>query len=508
MAKRIFLIILFGLLSTLLISGSFLPTPVNAQETEVQFSFINCPNNIEYPPNRKIDCGRLIVPENRRNPNGNVVQLTVFIVRARSENPLPDPIVYLTGGPGGSISAYLRSFEYVFGAYALNRDMILMDQRGTGLSEPNLKCEEFGLADFEAYVGGYTLEEGAQHAADALVECLEFYRERGIDLNAYTSAENAADFADLRQALGIEQWNLYGVSYGTRLALTIMRDHPEGIRSVVLDSVVPPQARLYIETPLNGAAALDHFFDLCEADPICNTTYPDLERKFYELVDRLNAEPLQVEVRRRADGKYYTANLSGDVLVGVMFFNMYSTTALQYLPYMIQQAYDGFIGPLRQDFLPSFFAWDGIATVMHYSVNCNEEIAFDTFADIETASDTLDPRLQLFYDMDNYITYYICQNWNAPPPDPIEDDPVVSDIPTLILSGELDPVTPPRWGELAAATLSNAQVIVVPYAGHGVTFTSDCPRDLVRWFLNDPQQRLDTSCLREIEEPRFYVSEN
>lgn len=495
---------------TMVLAALLIPAPtphIAAQSPTSSYTVTDCPEDMNYPANREVECGTLTVPENRSDPNSNTIELAVFIVRARQADTVSDPLVYLAGGPGGSTSNSVNFFEFAYGPYALQRDVILMDQRGTGLSEPRLDCNGYGQANFQAYTGGFSLEEGAQLAADALLECYDFYINQGIDMSAYTSEENAADFEDLRVALGIEQWNLYGISYGTRLALTIMRDHPEGVRSAVIDSVVPPSARLYIETPLNGAAALERLFELCAEDFVCNQAYPNLREQFYTVVDRLNAEPKEVEVRRPRDGRFYTAVLNGDTLVGAMFFNMYSTGAIQRLPYVINTLYQDIdlIGTLRQDFLPAYFAWDGIATAMHYSVNCYEEIAFDSFTEIEAAADTLDPRLQFFYDMDNYITYYICEDWERPTPDPIEIAPVVSDIPTLILTGELDPITPPRWGEQAAETLPNSTVIMVPNAGHGVTFAFDCPRDLMRRFIDDPTARLDTSCLREIAAPTFYV---
>lgn len=479
--------------------------PTYAQSDRVTLTYHECIDGPRYPLDRQVDCATLAVPENRDRPDSRLIELEVMIVRARQTPAQPDPLVYLSGGPGGSTTGLISSFEYIFGTFALARDVILMDQRGTGLSRPSLACPDYSLANFEAYVGGYSLEDGAQHAADAIIACYNDYAAQGVDMNAYTSAENAADFEDLRRALNIEQWNLYGISYGTRLALTIMRDYPDGIRSVIIDSVLPPNAELYIETPINGATALEGLFELCAADRACNTAYPDLRNTFYTLVDTYNANPETVEVRRPADGKYYNAILNGDTLIGATFWNMYSTRSIENLPYVIQMAADGFIGPLRQDYLPAYFAWESIATGMHYSVNCNEEIAFDTLTEIEAASDSLDARLQFFYDVDNYITYYICQEWNAGPPDPIEAAPVVSDIPTLILTGALDPITPPRWGALTAETLSNAHVFTVPNAGHGVTFAFECPRDFMRWFLTDPLAQLDTSCLQEIAAPTFYI---
>lgn len=480
--------------------------PAHAQDYQAQFEFHECPDDIEYPPNRTIDCGTLLVPENRADPDGNQVRLPVWIFRHRFGGGTPDPIVYLAGGPGGSASGLIPSFDFLMGPLNIYRDVIIFDQRGTGRAEPSLHCRPFGLAAYEAYAQPFELEEGANHAADALIDCYEDYRAQGIDVNQYTSRTNAADINDLRLALELEQINLFGISYGTRLALTVVRDFPEALRSVVIDSVDPPRVRLYPETPANGAAAIDGLFRLCAADPACDAAYPDLEAKFYEVVERLNAEPQLLEVRRPRDGEYYDAYLDGDLFVGAIFWNLYSTTAITYLPEVIDEAWRGFYGPLRQNLLPGYFVWDGnLATVMHYAVNCNEEIIFDSLEDLDRAGDSLDPRLQGFFDVDNYMTYAICQRWEANEPDPRENDPVFSQIPTLILTGELDPITPPRWGELAAETLENAYVFMVAGAGHAVTFAHECPMDMARRFFEDPTVPPDDYCLAQISGPRFYI---
>ena len=481
--------------------------PVRAQNELPSFESAPCPTDLDYPDNREITCGYVTVLEDRADPGGNTIRLFVLQSTARFGETYPDPLVYLSGGPGGAASRLTPNLDFLFGPYNTTRDIILVDQRGTGYSEPNLSCEAFNLAVYEAYALPFSLEEGVDHAARALLGCYEDYVEQGVNVNAYTSASNAADLDDVRRALGIEQWNLYGISYGTRLALTTMRDQPDGIRSVIIDSVLPPQARLYVDTPHGAYAALNRLFELCAMDAECNRAYPDLERIFYAVVDRLNAVPLRTEVERPSDGEEYEMVVDGATFAGVFFFNMYATGAIPFMPYAIYAAYHEDYSFVVDFGLQGYFAYDGIATVMHYAVNCNEEIAFDTVDDIIGATAGINPRLLSFYDFDGFMTWEICEGWNAPPPDPIEALPVESEIPTLIFAGELDPVTPPVNALMAAETLPNSRVYIMPGGGHGVSFADECPRDIMRRFLADPNGPLDDSCTRAWDDWAFQIIE-
>lgn len=478
--------------------------PVVAQEAAPHFEWVECRPEITSVAPVPVECGVMTVLENRSNPDSRTIQFPVYLVRSSGDNPAPDPLVYLEGGPGAGGSRLLPYFNYLFASYVMERDIILFDQRGTGFANPSLQCEAYNVANFEAYASPLGVEEAAQQAADALIGCYNDFLAQGIDMNAYTSAASAADLEELRVAMGYAEWNLYGISYGTRLALTAMRDFPDGIRSVVIDSVVPVQADLYPATPASGAGAIDRLFDLCTADARCNSTYPDLERVFYETVDRLNATPEQIDVYRSTDGQYYAAELDGNVLVGLLFFNLYSTSAIRSLPYMIYSAYVGDYDPLIE-LASNYFAWDDIATGMHYALNCSEEIIFNTPEEVRNASAELDPRLAPFFDLDNLVTLDICDAWNEGAANPIEDQPVVSDIPTLVLSGELDPITPPSWGAMAAETLSHHFRFVVPGGGHGVSFSYACVTRIMRNFLENPLVEPASACLNDIDGPAFEI---
>ncbi|NDJ36472.1 MAG: alpha/beta hydrolase, partial [Chloroflexi bacterium] len=263
-----------------------------------------------------IDCGTLTVPERHANPDGPTLELAVAILR--SPNRAPDPIVYLAGGPGGS--AIWEVDIWLATPYVQTRDVILIDQRGTGFSSPTLNCPEE--------------EEGQSNAVD---RCYRRLRSEGIDLAAFNSAESAADVEMLRQALGIAEWNVVGVSYGTRLALTLMRDHGAagGIRSVVLDSPYPPEVDAYTEQGVNTLRAFDVLLDGCAADPACSAAYPDLRETFYRLLVELEDNPVDFTAYDPEYDETIDYTLTGYDLLSEVFLAMYNTGDIPYLPKMI-----------------------------------------------------------------------------------------------------------------------------------------------------------------------------
>ena len=261
---------------------------------EPRFEPAPCPDLPEPLALPTARCGFLVVPENRGQPDGRTIRLAVAIVPAVSPQPAPDPIVHLTGGPGGI--AIFEGRLLIEAGFNQNRDLILMNQRGTFLSEPALTC---GAIDrFNRLQVGLPLDARStrrKHVA-ATRECRRELVARGIDIAAYNTTENAADFADLRRALGYDRWNVFGVSYGTYLAQTIMRDHPEGIRSVILDSTVPLSVVDLAGFWPNARDGIQNIFGACKAKARCRGSFPNLERTFTKLVRRLESDPVRTTV--------------------------------------------------------------------------------------------------------------------------------------------------------------------------------------------------------------------
>lgn len=285
-------------------------------------------------------CGYLYVPEDRGDPTSPSIRLAVAVIFSTDPNPPPDPIIFLEGGPGGGAISGLES--WLTTPFVQKRDFILLDQRGTGYSLPSLNCPE--------------VEQSEEGNFDAEQTCHDRLIADGINIAAYTSAESAADVSDLRLALGYNQWNVYGISYGTRLALTVLRDYPEGVRSVILDSVYPPHVNAYEQQAPNGMIAFKRLFDDCAADSVCSSAYPDLESVFYRTVEYLNAEAGSYSADDPETGEWVEYEIIGDDLVDALFEALYLTDVIPYLPLAIYTADAG-------DYEEAFALFEGTSDV-------------------------------------------------------------------------------------------------------------------------------------------------
>jgi pimeloyl-ACP methyl ester carboxylesterase len=464
----------------------------------------DCPFAI--PSGVEVECGTLTVLANRDDPNGDTIRLPFAVFSALDGEPTPDPVVYLSGGPGG---AALELVEPGFGALyeplMHDRDLIVFDQRGTGLSEPSLHCFEYDEFTREALTSGLdraVLVAGLEQSLDA---CRGRLAGEGINFAHYNSHASAADLDELRQALGYQQWNIYGLSYGSRLALTSMRHYPDGIRSVVLDSAYPLEANLYTEAPANAARAFDAFFAACAADAACAGAYPNLEPTFYDTVAALNEEPASITMLDAFTGQPAPATLTGDDLVGFLFQSLYDTNLAALLPELITAGGQGDFDTVGLLLSVTLLQLEFVSTGMMLSVQCQEEIPFGDRASALAAAQQR-PELQGFFEIAVTVgvrTFDVCERWDAGAPPPGSNEAVASDIPALVLSGELDPITPPRWGEQVAASLSSSQHFQFPHTGHGVLPYRECAQSITRAFFADPASAPDSTCIDDVPPPPF-----
>ncbi|HJR80369.1 MAG TPA: alpha/beta fold hydrolase [Anaerolineales bacterium] len=437
----------------------------------------------QVPSDYNPECGYLIVPENRARVDSPLIRLHVAIFR--SGTPVADPVVHLAGGPG---SSSLSVAEYMFaqglGAILNQRDFILFDQRGTGFSQPRLDCPE------RSSITGILLEQGLaapgndQIILDAFRRCRDRLVGQGIDLTAYHSAASAADLNDLRIVLGYDKLNLYAVSYGTRLALTLIRDHPEAVRSAVLDSVYPLQVNLYTALAPNAERAFNAFFNNCSADVTCSASYPDLRASFYQLVDQLNASPVSVSLY--AGGAEHTVRVDGALLMDVLFVGLYNPAVTASMPKMIFDISQGNHDILRERLTLYFDTASALG--MQMSVQCVEEIPFNAAEEAFVAAQGVSPQIAAFYPVSVQPLFAVCKEWTSFVPDPRENLPVTSDIPALMLAGDHDPITPPDWGRMVGQNLSHSYFHEFPSHGHWVTRSSDCALSMSLAFWNDPTQ--------------------
>jgi len=448
-----------------------------------QPTFEPAPCAFPVPSGYSPECGYLIVPENRARPDTQFISLHVGIFRNRSGIPNLDPVIKLSGGPG---SSGLNTAGYLLGkgmdAVLEQRDFVVFDQRGTGYSRPRLDCLERAAITPLLLGGRLSAEESKQAIIDSFRRCRDRLIAEGIDLSAYNSAASAADLNDLRLVLGYDKLNLYAISYGTRLALTLMRDYPHVVRSAVLDSAYPLQVNLYTALAPNAERAFNVFFDRCAADPNCSLSYPDLRAVFYRLVDELNAHPVSVSTYIESDNQ--NVQLDGGLLIDVLFVGLYNPSVTATMPQMIYDIRDGDYDILRER-LALYF--DGSPALgMQMAVQCSEEFPFNAPEEAYAAAQGVQPQIAAFFPDSVQPLFAVCKEWTVTPPDPRENLAVSSDLPTLVLAGEGDPITPPEWGRMVAGDLSNAYFYEFPANGHWVARSSNCAVLIALAFWENP----------------------
>lgn len=451
------------------------------------------------------ECGYLIVPEDRSDPDSDTIELHVAILKARypensgdaaSENTDTGPLVFLTGGPGTSTKSAFYIFDelYETGAstvfresFGHGRDLIILDQRGTNRSEPSLYCSD-ELAAFQTTAYGMGYKEAADLRVEVLEGCYNRLENEGVDLSGYDTFENAADVKALRDALGYDKINLFGASYGTRLVMTVMKEYPEIIRSVVIDSILPPELNP-LETQAEGTMfALNRFFEACKDD------YPDTENRFYNIIDRLEATPVTVDVT--VAGKAVSVEVTAVKFIAYIVSALRSTPYKHTLPATIKGMFE------NNTFEDVANSWIGIVDFFFTS---GEENSYDPsvgmFESVTASSDgyyTTQDRI--FDNIDFYMPeaslrewakvefYYWYPStqgaWFVEPISPDSQYPVISDIPTLMLVGTLDAATPAIFSEPSSRYLSNSFYMEI-LAGHATTQLG-CTAEMLDEFIIDP----------------------
>jgi pimeloyl-ACP methyl ester carboxylesterase len=442
------------------------------------------------------ECGDLIVPEDRAQPDGSTVRLHVAIFKSTNPNPQPDPVIYLMGGAGGNaLGATEFYLERVGNEIRKSRDFIMYNQRGTHYNEPFLECP--GEASFmrELKAQDISREEADEQTEAFLLGCRDHLLAQGVDLAMYNSVANAADANDLRIALGYEKVNYYGTSYGTRLGLTIMRYHPESVRSVILDSVFPPQVDYPSEVIVSFMGAVHEMFESCSADEYCSGKYPHLEETFYQLIDDLHANPVETF----AGGKPVVVD--DTLFLDAIYMALHPASALSDIPFDINAASLGNFGPLGWAIESLASYNENVATGVHYSSFCKDEIDFDSHENAVAVAADYAPWIADYYA--SPFEFRVCEAWPTGAADPVENESVVSDIPALIFAGRYDPITSPNWCQRAAETLSNSYYYEFPNMGHGVMRADECALSIGLQFLGDPTTNPDSSCMDELSGLEF-----
>jgi pimeloyl-ACP methyl ester carboxylesterase len=437
-------------------------------------------------------CGTVTVFEDREARSGRRIDLRVVVLPAAGSDAASDPVFFLSGGPGQGSASLAGYFAATYRGLRTRRDLVLVDQRGTGGSN-RLDCVYYdGRDELRRLLGEPFPIEEVRRCRERL--------ERVADLRMYTTPIAADDLDEVRAALGYERINLHGTSYGTRAALAYMRQHPERVRAVVLAGPSPTGARIPSSFAQDSERALERLFADCAADAGCSAAYPALASRFARLLARLEKDPPALRLAPRRGSPEETVTLERGPFAALFRWLLYSTRDQAVVPWIVHRAAAGDFMPFARAALDQARGTaDQIAEGMYLSVTCAEDLPFIDAADAARAA------------AGTFLADYrvrqqkrACEAW---PRGRVPDgfgDPVRSTAPALILSGELDPVTPPFWGEEVARTLPNARHVRVPNTAHNLAHP--CLARMAGAFLEaGTAKALPTSCVNAIERPAWRL---
>lgn len=456
---------------------------------------------VDIPKGQSYRFGYLEVPENRQNPNSNRIQLPVYIFKSRNPNPKPDPIIYTVGGPGYSTMPSAPYMEYY--QYLDDRDFILIEQRGNYYAKPHLGCPEWAKARYLAQLPTTSPTEADSLRKQAALACRGRLKQEGIDLNGYHTIESAADIADLIKVLGIEAYNLLTISYSTKIAQVLMRDHPKGIRSVVMDSPLPLEVSYDEESVQNLLETLDQVLSECENSTPCNQAFPNLKKRFYDYLEAITVDPLEVLVKNSETGKQEAFRVQGKEIA--LLFSTISSDDIPTVPLAIQNLMDGDQTVLKE-FLSSRLEapGDGSGIGMRLSVWCAEEYPFASQQTIKEETNRYPITKGLSPET---YSATVCNTWKVNMQPATENVAITSDIPVLLMSGEFDSDTPPKWASQMRPNFSNSFHLVFPGWRHTVTtyWSKPCGMESANAFFNDPSSEPRLDCFTKIKAPNFQL---
>lgn len=439
-------------------------------------------------------CGLIRVPENPEASDGRTIELAVVVVPASGDDPQPSPVFVLAGGPGQGAASLAQYVAPRLALVGRSHDLVFVDLRGTGASSP-LECE------FEDYESLGDLLAAKVHP-ERVAGCLTSYAD--ADLRRYSTEQQMADLEQVRAELGYEQINLLAISYGTRAALTYVKRHPERVRSMVLDGVVPLDVDVYKQIPASSEQALARVLADCRDDVECSAVYPGLERELEQVLTELATLRRLIEVPHPRSGVIERVEVTREGFLGALRMALYSPDSSALIPLIIHAAHRGDFGPIAALTLASSRNAKSLSLGLYLTISCAEEMQGVDAAALHEAV----AGLRWFGDQSLLELADICKQWTpaAVPPDVRE--PTHATAPTLLLSGAYDPVTPPRFGEHVAAQLGDARHVVIEHGHHSLSWRGCAPRLLAEFFADPRPATLDAACMTEQPARRFFLSPN
>ncbi|GLX84357.1 transporter [Thalassotalea loyana] len=440
----------------------------------------------------KVRCGKLAVPEDYQKPNETQVEINFVIMPALDNSKQLTPLMFLAGGPGQAAAQMAGMIRNMFSEVRKTRDIIVVDQRGTGESN-GLQCTNMeDVKIFEDLMSDTSEQD--------MIDCRANF---DVDLAQYNTPNAIRDFDNIRAALGLKKISLFGGSYGTRAALVYMNMFPESLEAVVLDSVGP------VEVPIGlfgqtAARSYNLLLENCKLDANCNEAFPNLDDEYQALLARIDAEPARVNIMHPTLGTATEFVIDRAKLISTLRLQLYSVQGRKFVPIVIHQAYLGNYLPLA-GLLARTGAEDSgeIYIGLLFNILCNED-----YPRVKQNQWQDDANNNFGRDEAQKNWHLACKSWPKFEYEAQYFEPVTANIPTLILSGNLDPVTPPSNGDYSDKSLPNSKHIVADNASH-IVVTSECAIDLVDEFLmNKDPQAIDGSCLSELADETFITNIN
>jgi pimeloyl-ACP methyl ester carboxylesterase len=472
------------------------PRAAATQKPNAGASLLLTPCELEGPVRISVvsaDCGELSVLENPSDSSGRRISLYVARVPAINRRKQPDPLFVLAGGPGMAATTFYTSAAFAFERIHRDRDIVLVDQRGTGRSNP-LNCT---LGDDDLYRAS-----DAQVTGDAK-RCLDALQ-KTADVQFYTTSIAVQDLDRVRAALGYERINLYGASYGTRVAQHYLRRFPARTRTLILDGVVPPQLALGPTTALDAEQALSNIFARCVSNTECHKQFGDPATAYHALRTTLQAHPVAVSLPDPTSGTTSKFEFTTFHLATVLRLASYTAEQAALLPLMLHEATaSADFAPLASQFLMVNRSYgDVLSYGMHNSVVCSEDVPFYDLATVNRAE--LEKTYLGTAQLDGLRS--ICSIWPRGPIDPDFHEALHSDVPALLLSGSDDPVTPPTDADEARRGFTHSVHVVLEGFGHGQLVAPCVAEVMARFVSSGKTDGLDVSCARDDVPLPFFTS--
>ncbi len=490
-------IILFALVSLVALPVSILAQTVESSMYEKASCPFVVPEGVV--EGNDLICGYATVPEQHAEPNAPTLRLPVVIFPSTATEPAPDPLVLNAGGPGESnIDAFVDSVAGEVGRPILaQRDVVVIQIRGTRYAEPNLQCAETASFKISAISKNLSDAESTTLQLKAIKACHDRLVADGVNLAAFNSIESANDIAFITAGLGYEQFNLYGNSAGTLLTQHIMREYPDRLHSVIMGSILPLALPDVSFMPAIASETLQALLTRCADSENCAAAFPNLAANLLQLFERLDTNPVTIALQNPSNNESYEFLLTGNRLAQWLFAVMYNTNLPGQLPLALDRIISGDYGPIEEQ--PGFFLPDSSFSIgFQYSVFCSEHAAYDPNVILTGGSYPSFQQAVSSLWFGTEILPAACQIWDIPTLDNFVDEPVHTNVPTLLLSGEFDHVTPPRFAESVAENLQNTYAYTFPGIAHSPLDGGTCPASIAVSFLDDPSVAPNATCINEM----------